>query len=223
MQPQLDQQFEVEVDASGFTFGAVLTQRGKDGKKHPITYYSATATEAECNYDIYDLELLAIMKACRNWRLFLARSPHKVIIHTDHANLQYWRQPQKISQRVAREVLELSEFDIELRHIPGKSNRRVDALSRCPDYDQGEHDNENITVLLEKLFIKSGSTMYTPTNNPDQDRLILTPWIDPHNLKEINSVWWKGQQRVVTGGPAERQDIIHNHHNLPAYGHPGIS
>jgi hypothetical protein len=66
-QPQLDQQFEVEVDASRFAFGAVLSQRGKDGKKHPIAFYSATAIEAERNYDIYDLELLAIVKACRHW------------------------------------------------------------------------------------------------------------------------------------------------------------
>jgi hypothetical protein len=145
-QLQLDQQFEVEVDASGFAFGAVLSQK-KDGKKHPIAFYSAAATKAERNYDIYDLELLAIVKACRNWRPYLAGSPHKVVIYTDHANLQYWCQPHKISRRIAREVLELSEFDIELRHIPGKSNGRADALSRHPDYDQGEHDNKNITVL----------------------------------------------------------------------------
>jgi hypothetical protein len=118
----LDQQFEVEVDASGFAFGAVLSQKGEDGKKHPIAFYLATAIEAEQNYDIYDLELLAIVKACRHWRPYLAGSPHKVIIYTDHANLQYWHEPHKISRRITREVLELSEFDIELRHIPGKSN-----------------------------------------------------------------------------------------------------
>jgi hypothetical protein len=151
-QPQLDRQFELEVDASGFAFGAVLSQKGKDGKKHPIAFYSATATEAERNYDIYDLELLAIVKACRHWRPYLAGSPHKVIVHTDHANLQYWRQPHKISRRIAREVLELSEFDVELHHIPGKSNGRADALSRCPDYDQGEHDNENVIVLPKEHF-----------------------------------------------------------------------
>jgi hypothetical protein len=51
-QPQLDQQFKIEVDTSGFAFGAVLIQKGKDNKKHPVAYYSATAHEAECNYDI---------------------------------------------------------------------------------------------------------------------------------------------------------------------------
>ena len=64
--------------------------------------YSATLTAAERNYDIYNLELLAIVKALRNWRPFLARSPHKVKIFSDHMNLQYWRDSQKISQRVAR-------------------------------------------------------------------------------------------------------------------------
>jgi hypothetical protein len=114
----------------------VLSQK-KDSKKHPIAFYLATAMEAECNYDIYDLELLADVKACRHWQPYLTGSPHKVIIYTDHATLQYWHQPHKISQRIAREVLELSEFDIELCHIPGKSNGQANALSRCPDYDQG--------------------------------------------------------------------------------------
>jgi hypothetical protein len=221
-QPRLDQQFELEVDASGFAFGAVLSQKGEDGKKHPIAFYSATAIEAERNYDIYDLELLAIVKACRHWRPYLAGSPHKVIVHTDHANLQYWRQPHKISRRIAREVLELSEFDIELHHIPGKNNGRADALSRRPDYDQGERDNENVIVLLDNVFVNTGSTTFEPPRAA-QNEDILRPWVDPHQLKEINGEWWKGQRRVITGDTEMRRTIIKNHHDLPAYGHPGIS
>ncbi len=78
------------MDASGFAVGAVLLQRGEDNKRHPIGYYSATLIEAERNYDIYDLELLAIVKALRNWQPFLAGSPHIITVHMDHANLQYW-------------------------------------------------------------------------------------------------------------------------------------
>ncbi len=61
---KLDDQFELEVDASGYAVGAVLLQRKEDGKKHPIGYYSATLNEAQRNYDIYDLELLAIVVTC---------------------------------------------------------------------------------------------------------------------------------------------------------------
>jgi hypothetical protein len=68
-------------------------------------------------------------------------------------NLQYWRDPQKISRRVAHKFLELQEFPIKIHHIKGKTNGRADALSRRPDYDQGEHDNANVTVLPDQLFI----------------------------------------------------------------------
>ncbi len=63
----LKDQFELEVDVSGYTVGTVLLQWKEDGKKHPIGYYSATLNEAQRNYDIYDLELLAIVMALKNW------------------------------------------------------------------------------------------------------------------------------------------------------------
>jgi len=126
---KLDNQFELEVDTSGYVVGAVLLQHKEDGKKHPIGYYSTTLNKVQQNYDIYNLELLAIVMALWNWRPLLAGSPHKIIIYSDHLNLQYWRSPQKISRRVAREVLELSKYDFKIRHVPGKQNGQVDALS----------------------------------------------------------------------------------------------
>jgi hypothetical protein len=132
-QPVLNDQFDLEVDASGFAVGVVLLQRKEDGKRHPVGYYSATLNEAERNYDIYNLELLAIVKALCNWRPLLAGSPHDIRVFSDHMNLQYWHDPQKISRRVAREFLELQEFPIKIHHIKGKTNGRADALSRRPD------------------------------------------------------------------------------------------
>ncbi len=43
----LNEQFELEVDASGYAVGAILLQCKKDGKKHPIGYYSTTLNEAQ--------------------------------------------------------------------------------------------------------------------------------------------------------------------------------
>ena len=140
-QPQLDKPFEVEVDASRFSLGGILLQRQEDGKKHPMGYYSTTLNEAQRNYDIYELELLVITECLKHWRPYLAGSPHEIIIHTNHANLTYWCQPQKISRCIARQVLELEDYNIKLQHVPGKNNGCADALSRRPDYDQGANDN----------------------------------------------------------------------------------
>ena len=107
----------------------MLLQKGKDNKRHLIAFYSQMLTDAEWNYLIKDLEFSAIVYALLHWRPFLAGSPHDIIVHTDHANLTAWTQPQKISRRVARLVQALEEFPIKLKHISGKSNGRADALS----------------------------------------------------------------------------------------------
>ena len=53
----------MELDASTIAIGAVLNQEGEDGRKHPIAYYLESFSAPERNYDVYDRELLAIVKA----------------------------------------------------------------------------------------------------------------------------------------------------------------
>jgi ribonuclease HI len=218
--PILTDPFELEVDASGFAMGAVLLQKKEDGKKHPIAYYSKTLSAAERNYDVYNLELLAIVNALDHWRPYLAGSPHKIIIYSDHQNLLYWKEPHKISRRVAREVLMLSEYNFEIRHIKGIANRQADALSRCPDYDQGQDNNQDMTVLPEQVFVR---TMEVLSDHTTQEESVLKPWIDPHQLKQHQGVWYKDGRQVVTGDMKAKQSIIKSHHDSPVYGHPGIS
>ena len=145
-------------------------QKGGNDKRHLIGFYSTTLTPAERNYDIYDLELLAIVKSLRHWRLLLAGSPHKIKVFSNHMNLQYWRDPQKISRRVAREVLELVDYDIKIHYLKGSANGGADALSRQPDFDQGERDNEGVVVLPDALFTRS----MKPEDGKEQDKDIIS-------------------------------------------------
>jgi hypothetical protein len=194
--PILTDPFELEVDASGFVMGAVLLQKKEDSKKHPIAYYLKTLSAAERNYDVYDLELLAIVNTLDHWRQYLAGSPHKIIIHSDHQNLLYWKEPHKISQRVAREVFMLSEYNFEICHIKGVANRQADALSRHPDYDQGQNDNQDIMVLPEQVFARAIEVL---PDHMTQQESTLKPWIDPHQLKQHQGRWYKDRRQVVTG------------------------
>ena len=219
LRPILTQPFELKVDASGFAIGVVLMQKGDNDRRHPVGFYSTTLTPAERNYDIYDLELLAIVKLLRHWRPLLAGSLHKIKVFSDHMNLQYRRDPQKISRRVARKVLELADYDIEIHHLKGSANGRADALSRRPDFDQGGGDNEGVVVLPETLFARSTR----PEGREEQDEGIINLWVDPHQLKKINGVWQKDGRVVVTAKSPHTKQLIHDHHDLPMHGHPGIS
>src|SRR6266702_1020145 len=151
--------------------------------------------------------------ALKNWRPLLAGSPHKIIIYSDHLNLQYWRLPQRISRRVAREVLELSE------------------------YDQGKNDNKDVVVLPDRVFVRATATQRAPpmrriiaqeemeTTNPvyAQEEELLKPWVNAHRLKKVEGVWYKDGRRVVTGGLEHKRTFIQAHHNAPVYGHPGVN
>ena len=187
--PDPTKQYTLEVDTSGYALGAVLSQKGNDGKLHPISYYSRTLTAAERNYDIYNRELTAMVEGLDHDRPLLAGTALPIIIKTDHLNLTHWREPQKISQRVARQVLQLAEYNFEIHHIKGMANRKADALSRRPNYDMGENDNQDVVVLPDALFVRALTTIHT--NHKDQDEEVLKPWIDPHELKKVNGVWYK--------------------------------
>jgi hypothetical protein len=44
------------------------------------------------------------------------------------------------------------DYDFKLVHIAGAKNGHADALSRRPDYNQGEEDNKKLVVLPENFF-----------------------------------------------------------------------
>ena len=84
---------------------------------HPVTYYSATFTPTEQNYDIYEREPLAVMKALAHWRHYLGWTKTPFIICTDHANLQYWKSPRNLNHHTARWHADLQEYDYILEYI----------------------------------------------------------------------------------------------------------
>ena len=78
-----------------------------------------------------------------------------MIILSNHKNLTYFQTAQKLNRRQARWSLFLSEFDLELVHIPESQMVQSDTLSRRVDHvPDKDTDNEDMTLLPEKLFVK---------------------------------------------------------------------
>ena len=53
----------VETDASDGVIAGVFSQKHPNGEWYPIAFYSKTMAPAECNYEIHDKEMLAIIKS----------------------------------------------------------------------------------------------------------------------------------------------------------------
>ena len=159
-QPDYTKPFFLSTNASAYGMGAVLSQEGeinpctKKPTQQPIAYYSAMFTPTERNYDIYERELLTVIKALTHWQPHLAAMKDPVTVLTDHTNLTYWKIPQTINRRVARWFTELQDYNLVIKHVPGKIHTAADMLLRPPGVDKGEDNNTDVTLLPEPIFVR---------------------------------------------------------------------
>ena len=62
----LDKKMRMEVDASDYVTGEVLSMECEDGKWRPVAYLSKSLNETERNYKIHDKEMLAVIRGLEN-------------------------------------------------------------------------------------------------------------------------------------------------------------
>ena len=90
--PKREGKFRVEMNASEYAIGGVLSQEQEE-KWKPIVFLSRTMQPVERNYEIYNKELLAIVEALIKWRQYLLDTMEPFEIWMDHENLKYFREP----------------------------------------------------------------------------------------------------------------------------------
>jgi len=124
------QPITIETDASDYVTAGILSQSGKNGELHPVAYRSKTMTKAECNYDVHDKELLAIVKALEDWRRYVSDTKQRITILTDHQNLVPFMTTKKLVGRQIRWMEIFSQYYIKIKYRPGKEGGKPDALTR---------------------------------------------------------------------------------------------
>ncbi|KAI1668824.1 Reverse transcriptase domain protein [Pyrenophora tritici-repentis] len=149
----------LETDASDWASGGVLSQYDEDGLLRPVAYFSSKHTSQECNYEIYDKELLAIIKSMEEWRPELQGVDDTFEILTDHKNLEYFTTTKALSQRQVRWSEFISQFNFRIIYRPGAKAVRPDALSRKPgdrpaktDINDDRIKNRERTVLPPDMW-----------------------------------------------------------------------
>jgi hypothetical protein len=74
---------------------------------------------AECNYEIYDKKILAIVRSLQYWRPELQGTPTRIEIFTDHRVLKYFITTKQLTARQARWAEILADYYFIIIFRPG--------------------------------------------------------------------------------------------------------
>ena len=154
-----DLKLVVKTDASDYVSEGILSQYDENDVLHPIAYFFKKHSPAECNYEIYDKELMAIIRAFKEWRPELEGSPTPVEVITDHKNLKYFMSTKQLSRCQARWSEFLSHFNYRITYRPGKAGGKPDALTHRSgdlpkegDTQDPRHLHQHQTVLKSHVL-----------------------------------------------------------------------
>lgn len=123
--PKLNETFTVDVDASDYAAGGVLSQR----QWAPITE-----------------EAFALVLAVRHWHVYLAGT--EFILNKDHNPLVHLRKQKDPRGKFGRWISELEEYDYTVKYIRGKDNVKADFLSR----DRYANHNQPTSLFEDKVY-----------------------------------------------------------------------
>lgn len=152
-----DRETWVETDASDYVAAGVLSQKDDNDILRPVAFMSHKMSPQECNYEIYDKELLAIIRAFEEWHPELAGTPvgDPVKVLTDHKNLEHFMTTKQLNRRQARWAEFLSEFNFKIEYRPGKQGTKPDSLTRRPG-DLPDDDSDPRRLFQNQTILKKG-------------------------------------------------------------------
>lgn len=211
--PDFNKPFAIQTDASETAIAGVLVQDWEvKGEEKVISYFGRKLTSAEKKYATTEKEALAVLESVNKFRGYI-EGTHVTVI-TDHASLMWLQNLKNPSGRLARWALKMQQFDMTIKHRPGRLHLVPDALSRAIE------EISSVAVVTDPWY---EALMKQVLESPDSFPL----------FKIVNEVIYKycstksdiGDQvfnwkRVVP--LSLRKDILINAHNVPSAGHLGI-
>jgi hypothetical protein len=151
----------IESDSSNFVFAKVLSQMRKNDELHLVIFFSKNLASIECNYEIYDKELLTIVRCFEQWRfeLLFIESDVSVKMLIDHKNLEYFMSIKQLNRRQSRWAQFLTDFHFVITYLFEKFNEKADSLiKRIEDVSNKKNDRQkqqNQILLSSERFDKS--------------------------------------------------------------------
>jgi hypothetical protein len=203
--PDKNLPFYVQTDASKLCAGGRIFQKkiiDNEPQEMLIAAVSKTFTSTERNYSIYKKEALALLYTLRAMDFYLRFAP-KLIILIDAKALTFLRLAKDSSDILLRFSLEISKYEAEIHHIPGKENVVSDYLSRqhkdIPAIEADIQANKTISVkdtlqIIDALtfptdFTLTKSQLFNLLNGP-------SPYDDTNHRAPTKSKAQEGPKKI---------------------------
>ena len=223
--PDPSKEYLLETDASGHGLGAVLSQKQKDGRYHPVAYGSRSLTKAEKKYHSTRLEFLAMKWAIADHFSYYLLG-HKFRVKTDNNPLTYCLTSAKLDAIRQRWIEELAPYDFSIEYQRGRDNTVADFLSRItsrlspeeteeylkgvPDEalppDEGPREvrlqSEVVKALLDEVTsgaarrVASVPSRELPERG-EEDSPVLCQSRRPEEKAEMHVTDWREEQRKI--------------------------
>ena len=204
--PTRNGQISIHTDASDIAVGAVL-QEFRDNSYVPLGFFSRKLEPREKLYSIFARELLAIYLAIKHFRHFL--EGHTFKIYTDHSAITHAiKNPlERAHVKESRMLSFISQFDVEIIHIPGKNNEIADLLSR---------PNGELNMLTDTSNITRESLIIAQTNDADMLQFVNSNGTKTLKLEKIDGIYCENKNDMIRPYIPQslRETCFKNMHNM---------
>jgi len=157
----------LKTNFSNYVNDEVLSQYDDEDILHSVIFYSKNMISAECNYEIYNKELLTIIWCLKHWHLELKCTDILIKIFINHLNLKYFMIIKKLIRRQTKWAEKLFKYNFKIIYQSEKQNLKADALIRMSDVKSVKSNDD--WKLYQHQMLLSASTFELQSIEDDQD------------------------------------------------------
>ena len=128
----LNYQIILKMNIFDLVISEILSQYNDKSVLHSVMFYNKSIISAECNYYIYNKELLIIICCFKHWCLKLKHTDLLIQVFTNHQTLKIFMKNKKLTHQQIRYLNILLEFNFQMIFQTDKINDKINILiSNC--------------------------------------------------------------------------------------------
>jgi hypothetical protein len=142
------------------------------------------------NYDADESEMLAIMKACKQWRHYVENAKHQILIIIDHVNLRTFFIIKILSRKEIKWWKKFSELDLLIEYRSKRLNS-ANAFSRRNDYaiDSAKSEVQCIVTnssILNDISQNTRESRFTSKKFSTWNVIVICKWFLTREQKNFD-------------------------------------